>query len=205
MSRILLIHGWCLDASLWTRVIEALPGHQCDALDFGYFGSPRMEIPDALDLIVGHSFGCLWAMQRPEFAGIPLLAVSGFHRFSAAPGFPHGTPIRVLERMLRRLRESPQEVLEAFLLRCGGPPLPATFDLCRLNEDLERLLNDDARALQDRQPRRALCADDDPLLPVPLSEAMFPATLQRLPQGGHLLPLTAPRIVAGFIQKGLDP
>ena len=205
MSRILLIHGWCLQDSLWTGVIEALAGHRCHTLDFGYFGHPRMEIPEGIDLAVGHSFGCLWAMQAPQLEGIPLLAVNGFHRFSAAPDFPHGTPTRVLERMLRRLAEAPEEVTQAFLLRCGAPPPPSSPDVPRLKEDLERLLHDDARHVRGRQPTGALSADDDPLLPVAMSESMFPGILQRLPQGGHLLPLTAPRTVALFIQKSLNP
>lgn len=205
MSRILLIHGWCLDATLWEPVITSLPGHQCHTLDLGYFGPPQLHIPLHIDLAVGHSFGCLWAMQNPQLEGIPLVSVNGFHRFSAAPDFPQGTPVRVLERMLRRLREAPEEVLQAFLTRCGGPPLPASFDARRLEEDLWRLLHDDARSLRERQPARALSADDDPLLPVTLSEQMFPGVLQRLPQGGHLLPLTAPQTVAEVIRQGLAP
>jgi pimeloyl-ACP methyl ester carboxylesterase len=107
MSRILLVHGWGFAPALWDPLRAALPGHTWLALDLGYFGPARAQLPPALDLVAGHSFGCLWAMTHPDLAGIPLVAVNGFPRFSAAGDFPHGTPARVLERMHKRLREAP--------------------------------------------------------------------------------------------------
>lgn len=203
MSRILLVHGWSFDASLWEGVIRGLPGHRCHTLDLGYYGPARLEGPESPDLVVGHSFGCLWAMQHPSLAGVPLLAVNGFTRFSAAPDFPHGVPVRVLERMLRRLREAPEEVLSAFRERVQGPPPPSGLHLEPLERDLERLLHDDARSLPERLPVAALSADDDPLLSVPMSGDMFPSNLRRLSRGGHLLPLTKPEQVARFILERL--
>lgn len=203
MSRILFAHGWSFDASLWAGVIRALPGHCCHALDFGYYGPARLEWPEPPELVVGHSFGCLWAMQHASLVGVPLLAVNGFTRFSAAPDFPQGIPVRVLERMLRRLGESPDEVLSAFRERVQGPPPPPHSQPIPLARDLERLLRDDARNSIGRQPTAALSADDDPLLSVPMSEAMFPSGLRRLPHGDHLLPLTEPEQVARFILERL--
>jgi pimeloyl-[acyl-carrier protein] methyl ester esterase len=206
MTRILLVHGWCFDATIWADVADSLRGHQCVTVDFGYFGTSRMDLPEDLDLVVGHSFGGLWAMQQPQLEGVPLLTVNGFTRFAAAPDFLHGTPVRVLQRMTQRLREAPEEALRAFRECCGGPPPPPPpLHLSRLKEDLDHLLHDDARGLSQRQPLRALAADDDPLLPVVMSEAMFPGILRRLPHGGHLLPLTAPGAVADFIREGLYP
>lgn len=203
MTRILLVHGWAFDATVWSEVIAQLPDFDCQTLDHGYFGAPRLEIPEGIRLVAGHSFGCLWAMQEPALAGVPLMAVNGFPRFSAAADYPHGTPPRVLERMLRRLREAPEEVLAAFRDRCGAPPPPPTFDVTCLERDLGRLLRDDARHLAGRQAARALAADDDPLLPVALSEQAFPGILTRLPRGGHLLPRTEPAAVARIIREVL--
>lgn len=201
MSRILLVHGWSFDASLWDAVIEALPEHECLALDFGYFGPPRGEVPDHLDLVAGHSFGCLWAMRDPRLEVIPLVAVNGFPRFSAAPDFPHGIPVRVIERMLKRLQEAPEEVLQAFRERLGALPVLPPFELGRLARDLERLRDEDARG--GRQPLLALAAADDPLLPMALSEQAFPDTLRVASKGGHLLPWTQPKVVAECIREGL--
>jgi pimeloyl-[acyl-carrier protein] methyl ester esterase len=204
MSRVLLIHGWGFDAALWNHVNWALLEHECLTLDFGYFAEPRLDIPARLDLVVGHSFGSLWAMLHPELRGIPLLVISGFPRFSACADFPHGTPARVLARMLKRLWEAPEEVVKSFRERCGDTTPFPPFDIKRLARDLERLREDDARDLPERQPRLALAAADDPLLPRELSEQAFPGVLHLVEEGGHLLPLTKPALVADFIRKGLE-
>jgi len=182
MSRMLLVHGWAFDPALWQPLRAALPGHAWFALDLGYFGPARLELPPALDLVVGHSFGCLWAMAHPDLAGIPLVAVNGFPRFTAAEAFPHGTPPRVLERMLRRLQDAPGEVLEAFHARCGTA----------------------LRAFPARQPILACAAEDDPLVAPALARQAFARGLRMLPGGGHALPLTRPGALARVIREGLE-
>jgi pimeloyl-ACP methyl ester carboxylesterase len=203
MSRILLVHGWGFDSGVWDPLRAARPGHAWLPLDLGYFGPAHTELPTALDLVVGHSFGCLWAMLHPGLAGVPLVAVNGFPRFAAAADYPHGTPVRVLERMLKRLGEAPREVLHAFHARCGTVPPPGEPALARLHADLLRMRDQDARALPDRQPLLACCAADDPLLPEALSRQAFPGRLRLLADGGHALPLTRPGAVARIIEEGL--
>ena len=120
--RVLLVHGWGFAPSLWDA-LRARPGHTWLTVDLGYFGPPRWDLPPALDLVAGHSFGCLWAMLHPGLAQVPLVSVAGFPRLRAGPDFPHGIPARVLERMLARLRQSPPEVLQATCWACAtGTP-----------------------------------------------------------------------------------
>lgn len=201
--RILLVHGWGSGPSLWGPLRAALPGPAWLALDLGYFGPARREPPAGLDLVVAHSFGCLWALGRPELAGLPLVAVNGFPRFCAGPDFPHGTPVRVLERMLTRFRAAPLEVLGAFHARCGTGLPPGTPRLARRSADLVRLRDDDARHRLGGRPLLACAAADDPLVPEPLARAAFGAALRLQPGGGHGLPLTRPRAVAAVIREGL--
>ena len=197
--RILLVHGWGFDASLWDA-LRARPGHTWLTLDLGYFGPPRTALPPALDLVAGHSFGCLWALAHPGLGRLPLVSVAGFPRFTAAPGFPHGTPARVLERMLARLRQSPREVLRALHTRLGTAVPPGLPDLGRLHADLLRMRDQDARS--GLRPRLALAAEDDPLVPAALARQAFPR-LRMLPSGGHVLPLTRTGAVADAIEAAL--
>lgn len=197
--RILLVHGWGFGPELWASLCTR-PGHTWLPMDLGYFGAARVQLPPDLDLVAGHSFGCLWAMTHPDLAQVPLVSVNGFPRFSAAPDFPHGTPARVLERMLQRLGEAPGEVLQAFHARLGTAVPPGAPDPERLRADLLRLRDQDARA--GRQPVLALAAEDDPLVPPALSRQAFPR-LRLLPGGGHALPLTRPDAVAELIEAAL--
>ncbi|BDU71699.1 alpha/beta hydrolase family protein [Mesoterricola silvestris] len=183
MKRILLVHGWGFGPSLWEPLREALPGPRWFTLDLGYFGPARLELPPALDLVVGHSFGCLWALREPALDGVPLVAVNGFARFSAAADYPEGTPVRVLDRMLDRLQADPGGVLRAFHARLGTEPPPGEPDVARLRADLLRMRDEDARGL--RQPVLALGAADDPLVPMAFGGRPWPT-------GGHVLPLTRP-------------
>jgi pimeloyl-ACP methyl ester carboxylesterase len=203
MSRILLVHGWGFGPNLWRPLRAALPAHAWFALDLGYFGPAELDLPPALELVVGHSFGCLWAMGHPGLAGLPLVAVNGFPRFSAAPDFPHGTPLRVLDRMLRRLREDPGDVLRSFHTRCGTAMPRGGPDRARLTLDLLRMRDEDARPFPARQPILALAAEDDPLVAPTLARQAFPGGLRLLPGGGHVLPLTRPAALAQIIQEGL--
>jgi pimeloyl-ACP methyl ester carboxylesterase len=203
LSRILLVHGWSFDASLWTPLRSAEPDHEWFTMDLGYFGRPRLVVPPDLDLVVGHSFGCMWAMEHPGLDGIPLVAVNGFPRFSASADFPHGTPLRVLDRMLKRLGEAPEEVLAAFHARCGTTPPPGEPQLPRLVADLRRMRDGDARSTFHRQPVLALAAADDPLVSGALARTAFGGRLRMLPAGGHALPLTRTGAVADALREGL--
>jgi pimeloyl-ACP methyl ester carboxylesterase len=195
---ILLVHGWGFGPEVWAPLRAALPDRDWAAVDLGYFGPARTGLPKDLELVLGHSFGCLWAMAHPDLAGVPLVAVNGFPRFTAAPDFPHGTPRPVLERMLQRLAQAPGEVLRAFHARCGTPVPPGEPQLDRLGADLQRMRDEDARRRPERQPVLALAAADDPLVAPALSRQAF-ANLRLLPQGGHVLPLTR----TGDLVRGL--
>lgn len=203
MSRILLVHGWGFDPRLWEPLRETLPGHAWLAVDLGYFGPARLDLPPGLELVVGHSFGCLWAMTHPDLEGIPLLAVNGFPRFAASPDCPHGTPLPVLDRMLKRLQEAPREVLEAFHARCGTVSPQGDLQLARLTLDLRRMRDEDARPLAARQPVLACSAEDDPLVAAALAREAFAGNLRMLPGGGHVLPMTRPGALAQVIQEVL--
>lgn len=192
--RLVFLHGWSLDVSLWDAVRAALPEHETVALDRGYFGAPVMETPGGPFIAIGHSLGALLLADMPGAIG--LVAINGFDRFAgegaAAP--------RVVDRMRRRFAEAPTEVLADFRARIGAPPAPESIDSQRLGADLDLLAEADVRHVA--RPRTlVLHGDADPLLPAPMRDAVFAgAPRETMADGGHLLPLTHPQWLADRIR-----
>ncbi|GAB3124781.1 alpha/beta fold hydrolase [Novispirillum itersonii] len=199
-----LIHGWSYTPALWDAVAAALSGAplRLERVDLGYFG-PEHRPVGRPDLVVGHSFGSLWALMHPDLAAVPVLAVNGFTRFAAAPDFAAGVAPRGLARMIRGISSDAAAVLAGFRAQIGdaaavpeGPP-----ESGRLIGDLERL-RDDIAALH-AAPLTALAGDGDPLIPPDHSRACFGDSVRFVSGGGHLLPLTHPAVVADAIRACL--
>ena len=201
------VHGWGFDRSLWDGVIALLPEHDFRCEDRGYFGAPAEAAIAGEHLAVTHSLGTLHALAGPAPGCRGLLAINGFDRFGAAPEFP-GVALRVLDRMLQRLAAAPAAVVGEFRARCGAPPAAGAPDLPALQRDLLMLRNTDCRAGPWPARLHTLEADDDPLLPLAMRDAVFASTPHRLrlrqPTGSHLLPLTAPAACAAAIRDLLD-
>ncbi|MFA7268481.1 MAG: hypothetical protein WC073_03980 [Sterolibacterium sp.] len=208
--RITLVHGWGYDATLWRDVLPLLDGLDVETADLGYFGPSVLPAPcDMPRIAVGHSLGVLWWLALSDLPWTTLVAINGFARFTAAPDFPQGVAPRVLERMSKRLRETPAEVLVDFRVACGhagdvGTPFPG--DTAALEHGLATLARADGRAaLQRRQTDVvALAARDDAIVPAAMSAAAFAALpagrLRWVENGGHLLPLTQPHACAALIR-----
>lgn len=198
------LHGWGFDAAFWSAVRARLGGV---VLDRGYFGAPSAVLPDGPLLLVGHSLGAMLWLERLPRGARALVAINGFDRFAAAPGWPGVAP-RMLRQMAARFGEAPHEVLTAFRARCGAPPPPTALDVPRLADDLARLAEADARPAATRLglPLLALDGGDDPILPAALRARVFESAPRlaraRRPGGGHLLPVTDPGwcadAIAGF-------
>ncbi|KAA0677373.1 alpha/beta fold hydrolase [Roseomonas genomospecies 6] len=142
---------------------------------------------------VGHSFGALWLLHERPFAWDGLVLVNGFPRFTEGDAFAPATPRRVLDRMIARFDAAPEAVAADFLRRCGceAPP-PEGLQPARLGEALRALRDWDARAAL-TGPALALAGAQDPIVPPAMTEQAFRGidTVWH-PDGGHLLPLTAP-------------
>lgn len=197
---ILLVHGWGFDATLWDGVRAALPPDVAvEAVDLGFFGEAT-TLPDRVDLAVGHSLGALFLLtERPDMA-TRLVLVNGFPRFTAAPDFPFGVAPRVVERMARRLKDAPAEVVDAFRDRCGDGPAGGVPDLAQLAWGLDLLRDGDGRAALPGRSYSVIAGTADPIVPPAMTEAAFGAGVRWL-DGGHLLPLTHPQEVAAAIME----
>jgi pimeloyl-[acyl-carrier protein] methyl ester esterase len=195
-------HGWGYDAAFWAPLAALLGPIAAD--DRGYFGSPRADPVDAAapHLLVGHSLGVMRLADEAGPGCRGIVAINGFDRFAAGPGFP-GVASRALDRMARRYGDDPAGTVVAFRDRCGdaaplpGPPTP------RLADDLALLRHGRVRLAPDL-PLLRLDGADDPLLSPAHREACLAGASARVsPSGGHLLPLTDPDWCADAISAFL--
>lgn len=186
--KLILLHGWGFDATLWDGVRAALPEFETIAWDRGYFGEPSAEAVTGPCIAIGHSLGAMLLAGAMQESCVGLIAINGFDRFAGEGAVPP----RVVERMRRRFGEAPMEVLADFHTRCGGEPPPAIRDEAALAADLALLAEADRRGMV-RVPTLVLHGAADPLLPAPMRDGVFAgAPCETLQAAGHLLPLTHP-------------
>ncbi len=196
--RLLFVHGWGFDASLWDGLRRALAPLESIVWDRGYFGRPQTPPIDAPLLAIGHSLGSLILAADPPPGCIGLIAINGFDRFAGDGAVPR----RVTDRMRRRFAAAPAEVLDAFRTRCGGVRFEGAMDEPRLSDDLDRLATADARGAA--RPLLVLHGGADPILPPEMRAMVFAgAPRATLPAAGHLLPLTHPDWCAARIRAVL--
>lgn len=191
---LLLVHGWGFDAGFWTPMLQALGGDMpATAWDLGFHGRPsRPALPPGVPVVaVGHSFGLLWLLKERPLDWTRLVSINGFSRFTRADDFPSGVAPRVLQRMIDRLAEHPEPVFLDFMGKCGlADPVLDDLDLDALAWGLKALAEWDCR--QDGLVDLALAGRRDTILPMAMTDALFPQPLARWHDGGHLLPLTDP-------------
>lgn len=197
--RLLFLHGWGFDASLWDAVRRALAPFETIASDRGYFGAAMREPVTGPFVAVGHSLGSLLLAADPPPGCSGLIAINGFDRF-AGEGF---VPERLLVRMRARFRSDPDVVLDEFRLRAGGTTHTGAIERSRLAADLDRLADLDARGRP--LPRLVLNGGIDPILPAAMRDRVFAGAPRAThAQAGHLLPLTHPQWVADRIRETLS-
>ena len=138
--KLLLLHGWGFDASLWDAMREELRGFETVVWDRGYFGPAACVIPDGPFVGVGHSLGSLLLALDPPPGCEGLIAINGFDRFTG----PGRVPERIVARMQTQFAVRPEEILSDFRERVGGGLAPGVFDAERLSMDLQLLAEADA-------------------------------------------------------------
>jgi pimeloyl-[acyl-carrier protein] methyl ester esterase len=207
--KLLFAHGWALDRTLWTGVLEALGPLAAGAivLDAGYYSRPYNPIlePERRWLGIGQSLGCLELLTQAPVPLVGVVAIDGFARFSQAPGFGEGVPPRVLQRMADWLQEDGALPVD-FVTRAGGVAPPGDKDIPRLVEGLKRLETLDGRG--SALPIWSLHADGDPIATLAMAEASFQGMDLRARQvrkaDDHLSPLHAPEDCAALIRTAIQ-
>lgn len=202
---LLLVHGWGFDAGFWEPMRAALGGIPSTAWDLGFRGRPdRPALPkDTPVVAVGHSFGLLWLLKERPVTWTRLVSINGFSRFVKADGLPDGVAPRLVERMIAKLADDPRAVYFGFMARCGlSEPPGGGFDVEKLAWGLNALAEWDCRAAA--AVDLALAGRSDPILPKDLTDALFPPSLARWHDGGHLLPLADPEWCARRLKRVVE-
>ena len=188
--RLVFVHGWGFDRTLWDRVAAALPQFNQIIVDLGFLGgkpTPFEAQPE--DILIGHSLGFLWGMTEHDHWRA-VIAINGFARFAGT----EGACVRpaALRAMRLRLTRDASQTLATFYRSLDHTLAPERYDAARLAGGLELL---DARSLAKPllAPCLVLASRDDPLVPVSASEhlaAVASTTVTWSEEGGHLLPLS---------------
>lgn len=197
------VHGWGFDRHFWAPLAALLPEWKHVYSDQGYFAEPQPAMPDGPCLAVTHSFGTMRVLSAPPAGLRGIAAFNGFTRFCAADDAP-GVAERVIDRMLRRFAADPAGVLASFRASVGCKESFGAIDKDALGTDLLRLRRE-ASPLPE-VPVVSIQGDDDPLLsPDMRAQAFAGCDVRRTsaPQGGHLLPHTAPELCADAVRTML--
>ena len=214
MTGLAFLHGWGYGPESWDAWTGGFGAAPVAVLNAGYFGQRRLDLPHNPDgwIGVGHSLGFARLLEM-DVAWRGLVGVSGFLRFCQKPGRNTGTPVDVLNAMLHRFDEAPQDVLARFHRRCGqqgacqGQALAG--GLARLRADLVHLRDLDLRPENhpDTAPVSTLLlhAQDDRIVPPDLAreaQRLLPGSrLTLLDTGGHALPMTRAQDCLRLLQE----
>lgn len=200
-----LCHGWSFDLHAMTRLQDALkqrlPRAHFSVFDLGFSGAERFPaLPSSINWIaVGHSYGFAYLMNLPV-SWKAAVSLNGFTRFCRRPDNPTGTPARIVDAMLKRLQEAPEETVADFRRRCGER------DIIFGDLDREKLIKH-LGLLRDLDiplpscPIFALAGTDDAIVPIELARACFVPDRCALHEtaGDHMSMLTMPEEYAGLI------
>jgi len=207
--RVHFVHGWAFDASIWQALAALLPGVSASFADRGYFGGLGHPVPQKPAVWITHSLGTMLTLEDVPEHCRALVAIAGFDRFCAGDGAAGVTP-RILDRMLVRLENEPQQLITDFRKQCGFSQPFGPIDGDMLRSDLAILRNLDCRAQAAALaiPVLSLHGANDQILP----DVMRGQTLHGIPDirhlqhptAGHLLPVEYPEWCAAQITTFLD-
>ncbi|MDE7546810.1 alpha/beta hydrolase [Acetobacter fabarum] len=211
------VHGWGFGPEFWAPVVAALGWTDALMLDLGFLEGPvpaspilaaqrlqAVQMQGRALLGVGHSLGFLWLAGH--MALLPtdrLVGINAFAAFAARESFASGVPVRVLQRMLKGLSDTPEKVLADFYSLCGAPRTSMVPCVPSLRKGLDLLLAGDARPVLAAKAGHygILAARHDPVATPAMTEESFAGcTAAQWVDGGHLLPQTHVSACAAFLQ-----
>ena len=195
--KLIFIHGWGFDARFLDQLSPLLGQFQQQRVDLGYLGAEPNDIESRGNILIGHSLGFVLGMQHTDWTGY--IAINSF------PHFLNCVPAVVLHKMQKQLAADPQRTLSDFYKLIGATPPSATnLNMPRLAQGLNDLRDVDITAtLRDwKKPALVLASENDPLVPLAVSQSM-PAQQTLHPSAGHMLPQNDPAWCADAITSFL--
>lgn len=205
MSSVLVISGWAHGIEAMQPLGDALAERFEVKLLTGAQVLRERAIPDA-DFIVTGSMGGILAMELLPSSCKKLVLLSSTARFCTTEDYPHGTPERILRRMIAQLKHDPTAVLNEFFKNIHYPQRESRQSIQRRNAEtvtelalldlvdgLEYLLTSDVRekvATIDI-PVLLMHGREDRIIPCRaaewLHEHLPDSQLQLIDRGGHAL------------------
>ncbi len=120
MDSLLVISGWAHGIEAIKPLGDALAERFEVTLLTGAQVLRERAIPDS-DFIVTGSMGGILAMELLPTACKKLVLLSSTARFCTTEDYPHGTPERILRRMIAQLKRDPAAVLNEFFKNVHYP------------------------------------------------------------------------------------
>lgn len=152
--------GWGFDKRFFEPLLSHFLG--AEIISLKEYSDSRSKFTHVIG--IGHSQG-FHRLLKLSLVGYVSLA--GFTRFCSLSSGQAGTPLKIVDRMIKAYQEHPQSVLEEFYKRCDFPEAPSkTVNGGHLLEDLQSLKTlDETTLLQSiDSPILNLVARDDRLV-----------------------------------------
>ena len=199
---ILWLHGWSFTAEVWQALHDLIPEHHHHTLSYQSCSTAQQMVQlvsDTIrqlqpDLIVGWSLGATLAFRQHDLSGTPVLVLSGTLRFTDT------WPARVLNQMIRKLQQTPQQVLHDFRRHLGVSPVLSHLELVEwpietLSAGLEVLRDTDHSTMRHLRGLW-MHGTSDPLMKPPENLPTL-----NIEGAGHLLMISHPQQIAEQIRS----
>lgn len=211
---VILQHGWAFDSSCWRAWMPHLKENQdCEITvqtpDRGYFDTPKQAIPfqntDSLKVIILHSLGLHLLPEEIIQSADLLVIASSFSNFHSGSTLESKISKRKIASMIRRIDESPVDLINDFYRTCYSPlltkqlllmPTPRSMNVEQLRADLH-LLDSNVFDLQNlRRAAKVLFvhgSEDEVVASshsIRMNEELNNSDIIMFEGAGHSLPLT---------------
>lgn len=211
--KLVFIHGWSFNSTMWDPLISKLSGFDCHTIDLGFIAGGKTTWPDVREpaIYIGHSLGVLWLLnewQQSDKSPKPeaIISIAGFTNFTKF------TDRRVLAFMQRGLKKQPEAQLNQFWQQAGVEQTSLDelsqkqFDQQQLSQGLAWLATlDGAEQFKNLTcPKLILASKADKIVPPEGSAGQWPdETIIWHDTTPHILPLADPDWLAIKIEDFL--
>ena len=214
-TQLLTFHGWGFSSEIWRSWQQYLdPSVRVRHADRGYFGdgyNPEFEEDGSQKVVLTHSFGLHWCPQHLIEQADHLVIISGFLSFHPDREVAGRRSRLLLQQMMSRFIEKPDEVLKKFYENTYSPaerpPIPGRkISHDRLLEDLGQLGNTGMGPEKlHRVPSLTLIhGEEDVIVSNRKGRGMYRLLRRRsryleVKQAGHAVPFTHPELCYRFL------
>ncbi|MGF1670869.1 MAG: alpha/beta fold hydrolase [Balneolaceae bacterium] len=222
-AHIIAYHGWGLTDSFWKKWNELLSNNiQFEAVSRGYTGkriyADFNEDVTVKKIVFVHSFGLHWCPQHILSQTDHLVIFGGFLDFHPDSDTERKRSRFIVQQMLSRFVEKPDEVLKKFLKNTFWPDEPDE-QLLNVDIDHEKLLEDLSAIQNEVQPQQILHeipeisivhGEDDKIVSNEKARSLYQSLRYRsqyfeIKQAGHALPYTHAKECYSLLKPIIEP